>query len=90
MKYRAAVLRETNQLMAVEEVACAALKPTDVLVRLHASGLSHADLEVVQGELVHPLPIVLGHEGAGVVEAVGAGCSARPTSTPMSRSNGAR
>jgi S-(hydroxymethyl)glutathione dehydrogenase / alcohol dehydrogenase len=44
-----------------------------VLVRVRASGLCHTDLEVIQGSLAYPLPIVLGHEGAGVVEAVGAG-----------------
>jgi S-(hydroxymethyl)glutathione dehydrogenase/alcohol dehydrogenase len=49
----------------------APLRPGDVLVRLHASGLCHTDLEVMQGSLAYPLPIVLGHEGAGVVEAVG-------------------
>ncbi|MDP9138347.1 MAG: Zn-dependent alcohol dehydrogenase, partial [Pseudomonadota bacterium] len=42
-----------------------------VLVRVQASGLCHTDLEVIQGSLAYPLPIVLGHEGAGVVEAVG-------------------
>jgi Zn-dependent alcohol dehydrogenase len=48
-----------------------ALGPDDVLVRLGASGLCHTDLEVMTGSLAYPLPIVLGHEGAGVVEAVG-------------------
>ena len=45
----------------------------DVLVRVKASGLCHTDLEVIQGSLAYPMPIVLGHEGAGVVEEVGAG-----------------
>ena len=49
----------------------AALRPGDVLVRVRASGLCHTDLEVIQGSLAYPLPIVLGHEGAGIVEAVG-------------------
>ena len=39
--------------------------------KVKASGLCHTDLEVIQGSLAYPLPIVLGHEGAGVVEAVG-------------------
>jgi len=47
------------------------LGPTDVLVRIGASGLCHTDLEVIEGSLAYPLPIVLGHEGAGVVEAIG-------------------
>ena len=47
------------------------LAPGDVLIRLHASGLCHTDLEVIEGALPYPLPIVLGHEGAGVFEQVG-------------------
>ncbi|MBL8705614.1 MAG: Zn-dependent alcohol dehydrogenase [Rhodospirillales bacterium] len=71
MKFRAAVLRQVGQPLAIETVEAAALKPTDVLVRIRASGLCHTDLEVIEGALPYPLPIVLGHEGAGVVEAVG-------------------
>jgi S-(hydroxymethyl)glutathione dehydrogenase / alcohol dehydrogenase len=71
MKFRAAVLNAVNQPITIETLEMAALAPTDVLVRIHASGLCHTDLEVIQGSLAYPLPIVLGHEGAGVVEAVG-------------------
>ena len=71
MKFRAAVLRRINTPMAIEELEMAALSPGDVLVRIKASGLCHTDLEVIQGSLAYPLPIVLGHEGAGIVEAVG-------------------
>ncbi|MBM3491154.1 MAG: Zn-dependent alcohol dehydrogenase [Alphaproteobacteria bacterium] len=71
MQFRAAVLHEVGKPLAIEEVELAAFKPSDVLVRLHASGLCHTDLEVMQGSLRYPLPIVLGHEGAGVVERVG-------------------
>lgn len=73
MKFRAAVLHKVGSPLVVEEIESAPLKPGDVLVRIHASGLCHTDLEVIQGSLAYPLPIVLGHEGAGVVEAVGAG-----------------
>ena len=72
MQFRAAVLHRTNEPLSVETVEMTGLKPTDVLVRMRASGLCHTDLEVIQGQLAYPLPIVLGHEGAGVVEAVGA------------------
>jgi S-(hydroxymethyl)glutathione dehydrogenase/alcohol dehydrogenase len=72
MRFRAAVLHRVNEPLAVETVEIGALRPTDVLVRLGASGLCHTDLEVIAGQLAYPLPIVLGHEGAGVVEAVGA------------------
>ncbi|MFG3390689.1 NAD(P)-dependent alcohol dehydrogenase [Streptomyces sp. WAC05458] len=46
--------------------------PGEVLVRLVATGLCHTDLSVLAGRLPTPLPAVLGHEGAGVIEAVGA------------------
>ncbi len=72
MNFRAAVLHEVGTPMPIETVEMAGLKPGDVLVRMRASGLCHTDLEVIQGSLRYPLPIVLGHEGAGVVEAVGA------------------
>ena len=71
MKFSAAVLRQIGQPLSIESVQLGALQPTDVLVRLGASGLCHTDLEVMQGSLAYPLPIVLGHEGAGVVERVG-------------------
>jgi S-(hydroxymethyl)glutathione dehydrogenase / alcohol dehydrogenase len=71
MKFQAAVLHQINQPLAIESLDLAPLAPTDVLVRVRASGLCHTDLEVIQGSLAYPFPIVLGHEGAGVVEAVG-------------------
>jgi S-(hydroxymethyl)glutathione dehydrogenase/alcohol dehydrogenase len=72
MRFRAAVLHEVNRPLVVEEVEIADLGPTDVLIRNRASGLCHTDLEVIQGAIPYPLPIVLGHEGAGVVERIGA------------------
>ena len=71
MRYRAAVLHAPGVGHSIEEVELQPLAADDVLVRLHASGLCHTDLEVIQGALPYPLPIVLGHEGAGVVERVG-------------------
>ena len=71
MKFRAAVMRQVGAPLSIETIKSGALKPTDVLVRVRASGLCHTDLEVMQGSLAYPLPIVLGHEGAGVVERVG-------------------
>ncbi|KND45732.1 MULTISPECIES: Zn-dependent alcohol dehydrogenase [Streptomyces] len=47
--------------------------PGEVLVAVSAAGLCHSDLSVVDGTIPFPVPVVLGHEGAGVVEAVGAG-----------------
>jgi len=71
MKFKAAVLTAVNEPLAILQVELEALAPTDVLIRNRASGLCHTDLEVMQGSLAYPMPIVLGHEGAGVVEAVG-------------------
>ena len=72
MKFRAALLHEVGGPLVVETIEIGELQPTDVLVRVRASGLCHTDLEVIEGSLAYPFPIVLGHEGAGVVEAVGA------------------
>ena len=72
MKFKAAILNKVNEPMTLDTLEMAPLAPTDVLVKVKASGLCHTDLEVIQGSLTYPLPIVLGHEGAGVVEAVGA------------------
>lgn len=72
LKYRAAVLHAAKTPLVVESVSAAALKPTDVLVRVRGAGLCHTDLEVIEGGLRFPTPIVLGHEAAGIVEEVGA------------------
>ena len=71
MRFRAAVLRRVGEPLRIETVALESLAPHDVLIRNQASGLCHTDLEVMQGSQAYPLPIVLGHEGAGVVEDVG-------------------
>jgi S-(hydroxymethyl)glutathione dehydrogenase/alcohol dehydrogenase len=73
MLIRAAVLDGPNQDLRIAEVELAPPGPHEVLVRYGASGVCHSDLHVVDGEWSAPFPIVLGHEGAGVVEAVGAG-----------------
>lgn len=70
-RFDAAVLHAAGTPLVVEQVTIGELQPGDVLIRMRASGLCHTDLEVIDGQLAYPLPIVLGHEGAGVVEAVG-------------------
>lgn len=78
---RAAVLRRSTAEMpfaksvplSVEEVELDGPGPGEVLVRIAAAGLCHSDLSVVNGDRPRPLPMVLGHEAAGVVEEVGAG-----------------
>ena len=71
MRFRAAVLHRVGEPLRIEAVELESPGPRDVLIRNRSSGLCHSDLEVMQGTLGNALPIVLGHEGAGVVEAVG-------------------
>ncbi len=68
---RAAVLRAPKTPLTVETVSGGPLKPGDVRVRMKAAGLCHTDLEVIEGGLRYPMPIVLGHEAAGVVSEIG-------------------
>jgi S-(hydroxymethyl)glutathione dehydrogenase/alcohol dehydrogenase len=73
MKITAAVLYETRKPLVVEEVELLEPGPQEVLVRWVANGVCHSDYHVVNGDYPHPLPVVLGHEAAGVVERVGPG-----------------
>jgi len=71
---KAVVLREPGRPVEVEEVELAPPKEDEVLVRVAAAGVCHSDVRLADGELgPGRWPMVLGHEGAGVVEAVGAG-----------------
>jgi Zn-dependent alcohol dehydrogenase len=71
---RAVVLREPGRAVAVEEVELDAPKAGEVLVRVAAAGVCHSDVRLADGELGRGRwPMVLGHEGAGVVAAVGKG-----------------
>jgi S-(hydroxymethyl)glutathione dehydrogenase/alcohol dehydrogenase len=69
---KAAVLYKAKTPLKVEQLDLAEPGPGEVLVKMMASGVCHSDWHVVKGEWSHhPLPSVLGHEGAGVVESVG-------------------
>jgi aryl-alcohol dehydrogenase len=70
---RAAVVEEPGAPFSVEEVTLDEPRTGEVLVRMVAAGLCHTDLGVQAGGVPFPLPGVLGHEGAGVVERVGPG-----------------
>ena len=70
---KAAVLREVNRPLEVEEVQIDNPGPREVLVRTRASGVCHSDLHVVTGDLPRDFPVVLGHEGAGIIDMVGEG-----------------
>jgi S-(hydroxymethyl)glutathione dehydrogenase/alcohol dehydrogenase len=74
MEMQAAVFRRPHEPLTIESVDVDTPARREVLVRTVATGVCHSDLHVVEGQSRHALdrPIVLGHEGAGVVEAVGA------------------
>jgi len=69
----AALLEETQSPLKVVELDLRAPGRGEVLVRMGASGVCHSDISVYQGSIPHPMPVVLGHEGAGTVEAIGDG-----------------
>lgn len=71
MNFHAAVLHEVGQPLKIDTVESVPLQPDDALVRIHAASICHTDLEVAEGELKYPLPMVLGHEAAGTVVDVG-------------------
>ena len=73
MRMKAAVLYEENQPVRVEEVGLSGPESGEVLVRIAASGVCHSDYHRVTGDIPNPLPAILGHEAAGVVEEVGQG-----------------
>ena len=70
---RAAVFTGPGQPLAIEELEVDEPQAGEVVVRMEASGVCHSDLHVIEGEWEERPPIVLGHEGFGVVEAVGDG-----------------
>ena len=68
---KAAVLREVGAPLEIEDVDISKPGPREVLVRTAATGVCHSDLHYIEGSYSHDMPVVLGHESAGVVEAVG-------------------
>ncbi|MFF3909334.1 Zn-dependent alcohol dehydrogenase [Streptomyces sp. NPDC001848] len=67
------VIHDDTRTQVVDDLAIRDPGPGEVQVAIRAAGLCHSDLSVVDGTIPFPSPVVLGHEGAGVVEAVGAG-----------------
>jgi S-(hydroxymethyl)glutathione dehydrogenase/alcohol dehydrogenase len=72
---KAAVLHEVNKPLVIEDVSLQKPGPREVLIRTSVAGLCHSDLHFMEGLYPHPLPAVLGHESAGVVEQVGSDVS---------------
>ena len=71
MKTRTAVIYGPGQPIQVEEIELDAPKAHEVQVKMVAAGICHSDYHIISGELPSYLPLALGHEGAGIVEAVG-------------------
>lgn len=79
MRIRGAVLEHSDDPgpyaqslpLAIADLDLAAPGPQEVLVRLERAGLCHSDLSVIDGNRKRPLPMLLGHEAAGIVEAIG-------------------
>ncbi len=73
MDIQAALVTGVRQPILVEALQLEAPRAGEVLVRVAACGVCHSDYHLINGATRHPLPVVPGHEGAGVVEAVGEG-----------------
>jgi len=73
MRTTAAILTKVGQPLTVAEVELEPPQRDEVLVRLLASGICRSDLSLIKGAWPVPLPMALGHEGAGLIEAVGPG-----------------
>jgi S-(hydroxymethyl)glutathione dehydrogenase / alcohol dehydrogenase len=68
---KAAVLYEPNTPLVIEEISVRKPQAHEVLIRTAVAGLCHSDLHFMEGLYPHPLPMVLGHESAGIIEQVG-------------------
>src|SRR3954469_13117473 len=71
MKIRAALLTAPDEPFKLETLELQDPRAGEVLVKIAAVGVCHSDWHLVTGATKHPLPVIAGHEGAGVVEAVG-------------------
>ena len=80
---KAAVMRANKAPLAFEDVRIDEPGPGEVLLRTVASGICHSDLHVIEGHLPVPPPCILGHEPAGVVEAVGEGVTGFAPGDPV-------
>ncbi|MCL4681835.1 MAG: Zn-dependent alcohol dehydrogenase [Rhodocyclaceae bacterium] len=70
---KAAICREINQPVVVEEIEVESPRRGEVMIKLAACGVCHSDYSVTTGTIPFPPPVVLGHEGAGIVVEVGEG-----------------
>lgn len=70
---KAAVLYAPNQPLVIEDIEIEEPQANEVLIKTSVTGVCHSDLHFMEGKWMYPMPVVLGHESAGVVEKVGAG-----------------
>ena len=70
---KAAVLYEPNTPLKVEDVEIDDPQANEIMVKLEAVGVCHSDLHFMKGDMPVPTPVVMGHEGCGIVEKVGPG-----------------
>ena len=84
MQITAAVARAKNAPLSLEEVSLAEPRADEVLVRLVAAGICHTDISM-RDHIIYPVPhpVVLGHEGAGIVERIGAGVTRLAAGDPV-------
>ena len=73
MKTKAAVVYEPGKRIEIEELDLDGPKDGEVLIRYTHAGLCHSDIHIAHGDLPARLPMVLGHEGAGIIEEIGPG-----------------
>ena len=70
---KAAVLHGVNQPLTIENVTMDEPQPGEVVIKTSVTGVCHSDLHFMEGKWMYPMPVVLGHESAGIVDRVGAG-----------------
>src|SRR5688572_4323354 len=80
---KAAVLRRVGEPLSIEDVDLQAPAAGEVRVNLAATGVCRSDLHVMSGATRHPLPVVCGHEGSGVVAQVGPGVTRLSPGDPV-------
>lgn len=83
IKSRAALIQKTGGPITLEDLILSSLNPDEVLVKLVATGVCHTDVSFVNRPFLADKPIILGHEGAGYVEAVGAQVTSLKVGDPV-------
>lgn len=83
MKISAAILYEAHQPFQIKTVDLELPRAGEVLVKMAAAGVCHSDYHLVTGDTKHTMPVVAGHEGAGIVEAVGEGVTRLKVGDPV-------